>query len=50
MEHCTVQIKENYYDEDDDAVEFATVGSCLSCWSSAMSREAFYFIEIQLFP
>lgn len=46
----TVQIKEDYYDEDDDVVEFATVGSCFSCCSSAVSREALYFIEVQLFP
>lgn len=54
MENCTtprtVQIKEDYYDEDDDVVEFATFGSCFSCFSSVVSREAFYFIEVQLFP
>ncbi|GMY28625.1 hypothetical protein FCV25MIE_23867 [Fagus crenata] len=40
-----VQREEDYDDEDDDKEEFLTVGSCFSCCSSAVSREAFYSIK-----
>lgn len=39
------QRKEDYDDEDDDMEEFVTVGSCLSCCSTALSREAYYSIK-----
>ncbi len=40
-----VQREEDYDDEDDEKEEFLTVGSCFSCCSSAVSREAFYSIK-----
>lgn len=39
------QRKEGFDDEDDGMEEFVTVGSCFSCCSSAMSREAYYSIK-----
>lgn len=36
------------HDEEDDVEEFVTVKSCLSCCSSAMSRDTFFSVRTNL--